>query len=390
MIQLEQEQSQVTDQAVVLAVQDTTSFNFSGRQIEGLGVLDDNCAAGFFAHTTLQVSVEGVPLGLADQQVWRRAPHTPEQKDDHKQRPIEQKESYKWLVGLTQSLAATPTQQIITICDREADIYELLALAAVTDTSFIVRSTHNRRTQSGDLLAQAVAQQPTIGTFTVEALRRPPGEAQKVTMNLRYTTLTLLAPQRKTAAACMPLEPLTVQVVDAVESDPPPGEKPLHWRLVTNLPVADLAAAQRVLRYYSYRWLVERFHYVLKSGCQFEASQLATYAALTNHLALCSSVAWRLLHLTYQARRTPDTSCEPLLPAVAWQALTAFLQQSPTPSTRPPTLREAVRAIARLGGFLARKGDGEPGVKVLWRGLARLDDLVSFWLILHPQLVGND
>jgi hypothetical protein len=127
---------------------------------------------------------------------------------------------------------------------------------------------------------------------------------------------------------------------------------------------------------------------VLKSGCNFEKSQLATWAALTNQLALCSSVAWRLLHLAYQARATPDASCEQVLLTEEWQALTAFLRQSPEPAPRPPTLREAVHAIARLGGFLGRTYDGEPGVKVLWRGLSRLDDLVAFWRIHPPQTYG--
>src|SRR5262249_14952040 len=147
--------------------------------------------------------------------------------------------------------------------------------------------------------------------------------------------------------------------------------------LLSNLPVGNPDEAQTILRYYSYRWLVERFHYVLKSGCAFEQSQLSTFAALSNHLALCSGVAWQLLWLTYQARRTPDASCEVALAPVAWQALTAFVRRSAQPDPSPPSLRTAVRAIAQLGGFLARKGDGEPGPKVLWRGLARLDDIVS-------------
>lgn len=394
MIEIERTQSQAygnpQHHAVVLAVQDTTSFNFSGRQIDDLGVLDDNRTSGFFAHTSLSVSTSGVPLGLADQQVWTR-PRTKKDKDEkHKRLPINQKESYKWLLGLNQSVQNAPDQQVISVCDREADIYELFATAHAQDAHFIVRVVRNRRTADGPLLEQALSEAATVSTFTLSYPRRPQSQPQPVDMTLRHATLTLLPPKRPASATFMPLSPLSVQVVEAVETAPPEGEKPLRWLLVSNLAVSNDDEAHTVLRYYSYRWLVERFHYVLKSGCHFEQSQLSSYAALTNHLALCSSVAWRLLWLTYQARLTPDVSCECALTPVAWQALTAFLSRSPHPAPRPPTLREAVRGIARLGGFLARTGDGEPGVKVLWRGLARLDDLVTLWLILHPQLVGND
>jgi hypothetical protein len=394
MIEIERQQSRMhTDsprQAVVLAVQDTTSFNFSGRQIAGLGVLDDNRTRGFFAHTTLNMSVEGVPLGVADQQVWTRAPSRQAKDDAHKSLPIDHKESYKWLLGLKQSVQHAPDQQVITVCDREGDIYELFATAQAHAAHFIVRVVRNRRTADGPLLEQALAERATVSSFTLSYPRRPQSQPQEVSMTLRYATLTLLPPKRPAPARFMPLSPLMLQVVEAVEERPPAGEKALRWLLMSTLPVSNDGEAHTILRYYSYRWLVERFHYVLKSGCHFEESQLATYAALTNHLALCSSVAWRLLWLTYQARLTPEASCESVLAPVAWQALTAFLHRSPQSASHPPTLREAVRAIARLGGFLARTGDGEPGVKVLWRGLARLDDLVSLWLILHPELVGND
>lgn len=384
MIELERQASQARSHAVVLAVQDTTSFNFAKRQIAGLGVLDNNRTRGFFAHTTLHVSCAGVPLGIADQQVWTR-PRSHQAKDGaHKQLPIDQKESYKWLLGLQQSVQSTPDQQVITICDREGDIYELFATAQTQATSFIVRAVRNRRTAGGELLNQALAQTGEDSTFTLNYPRRPQAEPEQVSMTLRYATLTLLPPTRAAQAQFMPLTPLVLQVVEAVETAPPAGEKALRWLLLTNLPVTTREQAHTILRYYSYRWLVERFHYVLKSGCHFEQSQLASFAALTNHLALCSGVAWRLLWLTYQARLTPEASCEIALAPAAWQALTAFLQPSSYPAPRPPTLHEAVRGIAKLGGFLARRGDGEPGVKVLWRGLARLDDLVSLWLILHP------
>lgn len=129
--------------------------------------------------------------------------------------------------------------------------------------------------------------------------------------------------------------------------------------LLTTLPAEDLATAEMVLRYYSHRWRVERDHYVLKSGCHVEDLQLETFDRLERALAVYRIVAWRLLWLTYLARKQPDQPCTTVL-------------------------RTAVRWIAQWGGFLGRRSDGEPGVKTLWRGYRRLEDLTALWEILHP------
>jgi len=226
-------------------------------------------------------------------------------------------------------------------------------------------------------------------------VQRQRDQAQRqATVELRYTTVTLRPPQnRPKQAAVIPLERLTVQVVEVREVNITPEVKdPLQWILLTTLPVNDLDAAYRIVRFYTYRWLVERFHFVLKSGgCHFEDSQLRTVEALHRLLGVCSRVAWRLLWLTYQARQTPQAPCTVALSDPEWQALTAFVNQSPVPAPQPPSLQEVVRAIAKLGGFIGRKSDGDPGVKTLWRGWQRLQDIVATWLLFHPSpLVGND
>ena len=179
-------------------------------------------------------------------------------------------------------------------------------------------------------------------------------------------------------------------MVDVQEIHPPKGEKPIHWLLLTLLPVETLEQAQQIVTWYTYRWLVERFHYVLKSGCKIEDSQLSQEVRLERLLAVYSLVAWRILRLTYQARITPDDPCTVALTELEWKALYAFTQRTQRPPKQPPTLRQAVRWIAQLGGFLGRKGDGEPGVKVLWRGWTRLQDIVETYALFHnPKDVGN-
>lgn len=378
---------------IILAVQDTTSFSFGQRtSLSGLGVVDDNQTPGFFAHTTLAVSEQGVPLGVLAQQVWSRPPNPQRDKEAHKAKPITDKESYKWLHSLPQR--SDLSKQVVTVCDREADIYELFQESRQRQHDFVVRAVRNRRLEDAPLLREHLGQLSPAVRYPLVVQRQRNQAKRQATVELRFTTVTLLPPlNRSKKAKVIPLEPLSVQVVEVQEIDAPADiQDPVHWILLTTLPVTNLEAAYRIVRFYTYRWLIERFHYVLKSGgCRFEDSQLHTVEALHRLLGLCSRVAWRLLWLTYQARQTPQAPCTVALSEPEWQALTAFVNRSQTPAPAPPSLQEAVRAIARLGGFIGRKSDGEPGVKTLWRGWQRLQDIVATWLLFHPsQDVGNE
>jgi hypothetical protein len=161
-------------------------------------------------------------------------------------------------------------------------------------------------------------------------------------------------------------------------------------RALTNRPVNTFEEAQQCVRWYGLRWLVERYHFVLKSGCCIEARQLETNERLERCLGVYAIVAWRLLWLTYQARQTPHAPCTVALETYEWQALYCYIHRTSTPPAEPPSLHQVVRWIAQLGGFLGRKGDGEPGVKVLWRGWQRLHDIAETWRLSHPPPdVGN-
>jgi hypothetical protein len=149
----------------------------------------------------------------------------------------------------------------------------------------------------------------------------------------------------------------------------------------------------QVLRWYSYRWLIERYHYVLKSGCRLEQLQLETGDSeallrsadrIQRALATYTIVAWRLLWITYLARYHPETPADTVLATHEWQALYCTIHKTPQPPLSPPSLNTCVRWIAQLGGFLARQGDGEPGVKTIWQGLRRLHDIAQTWLLVSP------
>jgi len=373
----------------VLLVQDTTSFNFSHHPAtKGMGHLENEYTQGFLAHTTLAVSQQGVPLGVLAQQVWARLAEEKGKRKRRHELPFEEKESYKWVRGLARTGEKQPTHEI-TICDREGHIYEFLYEAVEAGMEFIVRASAGRGFTSKDEdVIKVLGEQAAQATYSLSLKRHPEREAREAQVELRFTSLWLKRPARVRVGD----EGLSVQVVEVVEPHPPQGEAAVRWVLLTTLAVQTIQQAQEVVRFYSYRWLIERLHYVLKSGCKLEESQLREEKRLERLLGIYTLVAWKLLWLTYQARQTPEVPCTHALQVHEWQALYAFIQRTHIMPQEPPSLRQAVRWIAQLGGFLGRKGDGEPGVKVLWRGWTRLQDISDAWILFNPSLpkdVGN-
>lgn len=373
-------------EARVLLLEDTTSYNYGQHPATvGLGPLENGSCWGFLAHSTLAVSEVGVPLGVIEQVVWARSEGA---RSDRHQRAFEDKESYKWVQALPDAATQAALPQAIVVSDRESHIYEYLDELVDRGLDFVVRAMQGRGfTLDGQDVFAALSLQPVQAHLTLSLPRRPDREARQAEVEVRFTALTLKRPRRSTARR----ESLMLYALEVSEPQPPPGETPVHWLLLTSLPVESLDQAQTVIRYYTYRWLIERFHFVLKSGCKLEERQLREVTRLERLLAVFSQVAWQLLWLTYQSRLTPDAPCTLVLQNHEWQALYAFHHRSQRLPTQPPSLHQATRWIAQLGGFLARKGDGEPGVKVLWRGWTRLQDIAATWSLLHPPLrdVGN-
>jgi len=368
---------------VVLLVQDTTSFDFSHHPAAaGMGSLENVHCQGFFAHSTLAVSDDGLPLGVLEQQVWvRLASETGKARQRH-ERAFTDKESYKWVVGLPALPTAGTSPQFITVADRESHIYEFLDEVLQREMDFIVRATSARSfTQNGQDVFEVLAQHPIQASYSLHLQRRPDREARDAQVEIRFARVVLRRPKR----AVTERETLTVQVVEVHEPHPPAGQEAVHGVLLTSLPIHTLEQAHTIIRFYTYRWLIERFHYTLKSGCKIEDRQLRDEKRLECLLAVFSLVAWKLLWITYQARQTPDAPCTVVLLPTEWQALYAFIHRTQRLPPTPPPLQTVVRWIAQLGGFLGRKADGEPGVKVLWRGWTRLQDIAATWSIVHPS-----
>ena len=223
---------------------------------------------------------------------------------------------------------------------------------------------------------------PIQGFHSVTLNRADDRPARQATLSVRWLTTEIHAPKHASPQVRKLRAPITAILVE--EDNPPAGATPVRWLLYTTLPITSLEDAVQVVEYYRQRWLIERFHYVLKSGCQIEARQLETANRFANALATYCLIAWHLMYLTYQARQTPEASCEIAFSRLEWQTLAANYYQrhpkQPPPldwRTSPPTLRQAILWTALLGGFMGRRADGHPGVVSLWRGLATLDSMLA-------------
>ena len=260
--------------------------------------------------------------------------------------------------------------------DREADFYDYFALPRRPGQDVVVRAKGRRRVDgTTDLLGVAIGRAPVQGMRTIRVPRTDGTPGRSATLAIRFGTYALMPPSTHPRRA--ELSPLPVQVVYLEEVDPPAQTPPIRWLLLTTRPVATRAAADQVVDWYVLRWRIERYHYTLKSGCRIEDLQLETADRLRRALSVYAMVAARLLHLTYLARQDPDGSCEPSVGPDEWAVLWHRFGGGQPPPATPPSRHQVIHWIARLGGWLGRTGDGDPGVKVLWRGLRALHDLVA-------------
>jgi hypothetical protein len=394
-------------QAVVLAVQDTTSLNFSThRHTRGLGPISNNSdkTIGLLLHTTLLLREDGQALGVLDALVLARDPaqFKAGAKGARNRKPAGQKESRKWLQSATasaQAAAALAGTLVINIGDREGDSYELflhhreLGAQGAGSHELLIRCQHDRQlTHDHDGLFSHLQKQPVAAHWSVEVPRRPGQKARTATLAIRFTQVRF-APPAHQAKYRGQTEEITLWAVSAQEENPAPGREAICWRLLSTQPVADADAAIAAVHRYSQRWQIELFHKILKSGCRIEERQFESAARIGRCLVLDVIIAARILAMSRAGRDEAGaaTPASHWLAEHEWKALWSHTHRSASPPDHPPTTGEAVRWIAHLGGFLGRKHDGHPGMIVLWRGLQRLHDIATAWQIFTQaqNVVGN-
>jgi len=169
----------------------------------------------------------------------------------------------------------------------------------------------------------------------------------------------------------------------ATEEESPEGVEPISWLLLTNVLTNTFEESCERIQWYSCRWTIEIYHKVLKDGCRIEERQFEYAENIQRYLSLDMVVSWRVLYLTMLGRDMPELPCTAIFEAHEWQSLYCFIHKTHILPDNPPSLHQVVRWISKLGGFMGRKGDGEPGVTVLWRGLQRLYDISETWLLFH-------
>jgi hypothetical protein len=372
---------------LVLALQDTTELDYTTHKATtGLGPIGKGTQRGLLAHSVLMVTTEGIPLGLLDLAVWARDPQQAGQSEQRRKRPTAEKESQKWIDSLKAVEAALPPEQpVVVVSDREADLFAYLAAPRRSNTALLVRAAQPRivtvteadgSTTRLDLLT-AARQGPIVGQLTVTVPRQAGQREREAHLVVRRSRVVVQPPQHRLATEAD--TPQEVEVVCAVEAEVPAGERSIEWVLITTLAVRDGAAARRMVRYYALRWRIERYHYTLKSGCKVEQLQMETAERLAKALSVYAVVAWHLLWLTYVARSDAEGAAEEVLEGEALQVLRAAAGR------KIETAREVVRGIGQMGGFEGAPSAGEPGVKVLWLGLRRLEAMVEGWLLAQPR-----
>jgi hypothetical protein len=388
----------------VLVLHDTTEFSFQRARPETIGKtrLLPTCRlgsqpitkCGLLMHSSLAVTTTGKPLGLTAVKFWTRKKFKGtnalkgrglaggKHSVNTTRISIEEKESIRWLENLQQSMRLINPARCIHIGDRESDIYELFCLAQEEHTHFLVRTCVDRVAGTGNTtIARKMTREPIQGTHQVEVLdakRRP----IEVELQLRYSEMTVHPPIGKHRK----YPPLSLTVIHAWERGKPRGRKRIYWKLLTNLPVENVASAIEKVDWYAQRWKIETFHKILKSGCRAEDAKLRTAERLTNLIAVFCIVAWRVFWLTMLSRSNPRTSADTVFTNTEIAILSHLAGDSEEPA--PKNVAHYVVAVAKLGGYLNRKNDGPPGNTILWRGLTRLTD-IHLGVEIGKTFVGN-
>lgn len=361
----------------VLAIQDTTSFNYGSHEaVKGLGHIGKEGTRGFMQHNTLVVTTNGLPLGLIDQLVWTR-PEIIEEKKQNKLISIEEKESYKWLRSLKKTIGRVPAStKVITVCDREADIYEFFDEAEKNNAKLLVRLKVNRKIENSNKPIKTFLQsQEAIAEYEFEVPKKKgqyPSRLAKV--EIRHAPLMINAPEHlKDSVSNTEIEMHGIYIK---EVNAPDGVKPIEWYLLTNDAIENTEDVLEKIKWYKTRWMVEIYHKVQKSCCNVEDCRLETIDRLTRFIALESILAWRVLWVTYCNRVEPDAPAETILSLTEIQILQARNDKYTKGfKTKPPRIKKvkhAILAIASLGGHLGRLKDDEPGIIAVSRGLQSL------------------
>jgi hypothetical protein len=372
--------------ATVLLIQDTTDANYNThKKTIGMGYCDQY-DLGVKLHSCIALTTEGTPLGIVTQTAETReeASNKTMSAYEKSKRPIEENESFRWLETIRTSLAAMPKNvNIITICDREGDFYEFYNEAIFLKdkfpkSSFIVRVVNNRVTESGEKLKTLLAGVQSSGTMHTKIPRdsRNGKPARTAELTVTFSPCTFNKPVIRKESHIS--NQLKFNIVHIVEENPPKGIEPIEWILATDNDVCDFDSAVKIVNYYVQRWKIERFHYVLKSGCQVEKIQERSYSNICPLLFLYSVIALYIMELMLTSRECPQLPCDVFFDDFEWKILYCAANKTQTPPSEPYSMDIAVKYLANISGSILAPSDGDIGVKIIWTGLSALYLLAEF------------
>lgn len=397
-------QNRIASKDLVFAIQDTTHLDYDShiktKELGSISKAYTKHKRGLIMHSTLIVTPEGLPLGLTSQQCWARIAREEDQKEKARRRylaHIKDKESYKWITALRETLGNVPQNtKVITIGDREADIFDFLWEIEASGTGFVIRNRQDRKficPETGKTKIQTkISKLQSKKEIKLDIPGNGNHKARQANVEVKYTygqipirAVTLYGPENTDHKIS---DKLAVYVVSAKEINAPIGVEVINWTLLTNVPVSNFEEAIERINWYKLRWKIEEYFRVLKSGCKIEASRLSAGTKLQKLIAIKSLIAFKILYLSKIALSFPEESCDTILTPEEWTILYMRVHQTNSIPDKPPNVKEAIIWLGKLGGFMARKSDKLPGPMTLWRGYEILQESVMMLSIFSGKFCG--
>lgn len=383
----------MSEHPVVLILQDTTELDFTAHPPSDAGCLNKEDRFGIYDHTHLAVTPERLPLGVVGVEQFDRTAESLGKTDQRTTLPIEEKESFRWLSGyrLASELAGEcPETQIVSVADREADIYDIFVEAAqhATAADFVIRALRDRSTPQRDpasgeaaycKVRDEVRGSEIRATRTIRLPQTPKRAAREAVLEIRAIEVTLKPPHARSH-----LPAVTFNVVLVEEVNGPNDGTDVSWLLMTTLPIDTVEDILLVIDYYAARWTIEVFFRTLKTGCRVEEIQLEKMARVKNCLAFYKIIAWRIMSLTHLNRECPSLPCTAVFDDSEWKSVWRVTTKKELPET-PPTLSEFILLLAQLGGYNNRRTESPPGPQVIWTGIRRMTDFAIAWINFGPD-----
>lgn len=337
------EKIKCADAEWILAVQDTTAVGFGDQKaIQGMGYYCSTEQRGMLVHSCIAVTDQGIPLGIIYQETNTRekAKDDSQTKEQKRSRPIEEKENFRWLDSMRETLLRMPADiPILTVCDREGDFYEFFSEATDLKANFLIRIVQNRMVDDGKKIFHELRSSPVAGSMVVRMSRNPKEHipSRNIKMDYHCKKVTIYRPQRR---------------------------KEKHLR-------------EKLVQCYAHKWKIERFHFILKSGCKIEKNQAREYGRLSFLTLLYSVIAMQILNLTYLGKICPEILSGIVFVEEEWKVLCCCARKSKE-IPESYSLKEAIYDLGVLGGTKGAPSDGMPGVRSIWQGLDVLYSLLAY------------